>query len=255
MITEPEPADEPAESAGPRARADEADVVGAEPRGRARWPWGWVLGAVLATSAAWAVTLQAVDYGRPSPPDLHHYRITGNPCDDVTLTPLARALGTSPEPADTTTRTGPTLDQVRCALKAGAPVAGTHWKGTYQVTVFIEVYKKTDPAAEFEDRNRPDGPDLDAFSEDTDDETAHVTPVRDLGDRAYLLTGSDTHRVLTVLHGGAVFTLDISALELWAGPGVLPPDADGFPQRPPSLARFDPVLVTTVRGLMTAMSR
>jgi hypothetical protein len=250
VITEPEMAGQPEEP------GDTADVVsGADARDRGRWPWLWVFGTVLATSAVWALTLHGIGYGHDAAPDLHHYRLTGSPCAGDDLQPLTDAFGTghfASQPAQT--RQGPTLDQTQCVLDAQGP-AGAHWEAVYTVTVTVELHKKTDPAAEFVDRNRPHGPNLDpSYVLPVIDETDRVSPVPHLGDRAYLLTGDDRDRALTVLHGGAVFTLDLAADEQWAGPGALPPDALGYPQQPPGLSRFDPALTATMRHLMAVLS-
>ena len=207
------------------------------------------------TSAVWALTLHAIDFGQDSLPDLHHYQLTGSPCAGDELKPLTDAFGTSHYASGAALiRKGRTLDQAQCVLDAQAP-AGAHWNAVYTVTVTIELHKKTDAAAEFADRNRPLGPNLDpAFALPVIDETDHVSPVPHLGDRAFLLTGDDRDLGLTVLHGGAVFTVDLAADEQWTGPGALPADAYGYPQQPPSLTRFDAPMTATVRRLMSALS-
>lgn len=264
MITELEEA-EPPEGPGEPGDLPRADVVSAAPtraslgsvfrtpRGR---PWGWVLGAVVATSAAWALTLQATGYGDAATPDLHHYRLTDSPCTGDDLKPLTDALGvdrTAANPAEM--RTGTTLDQAQCLLTAEGTV-GDHWQSTYTVLVTVELHKKTDPRPEFEDRNRPHGPNLDPASVTAaTDDTDHVSLVPGLGDLAYLLAGDDSHQTLTVLHGGAVFTVTVDADTQWTGAGGVPPDANGYPQQPPGLIRLQPALIATVRQVMSRLSQ
>lgn len=259
MITEPESADLPEEPREPDA-LPQADVVstapGSAPRSGGTWPWRWTLGAVVATSAAWALILQGTGYGHASAPDLHHYRLTDSPCQGDNLKPLADALGatrTSANPAEI--RTGTALDQAQCVMGAEGTV-GEHWQSTYTVTVTVELHKKTDPRPEFEDRNRPHGPDLDPSGAAADtDETDRVALVPDLGDEAYVLAGDDSHQALTALHGGAVFTVDVDADTQWTGAGGVPPDANGYPQQPPGLTRLQPALIATVRRVMSALSQ
>jgi hypothetical protein len=255
LITEVESAEGPDGPDGPEEAGAAADVVDAVPGGPGKRPWAWALGAVVVTSAAWALTLQGIGYGEASPPDLHHYRLSDNPCGGFNLKPLADAFGITSLPVGSAViGTGPALDTSQCDMAAQAPVAGTRWKMSYSVTVTVELHKKTDPAAEFEDRNRPHGPGFDSSTVTSADATDRVTPVPHLGDEAYLLVGDDTDRALTVLHGGAVFVIDVAAVEQWADPAHPPPDTDGYPQQPPSLKRLDPALIATMRRIMSALS-
>ena len=254
MISELEPDEGPEE---PGRTGAASDVLGAEPQGPGRWPWRWVLGTAVATVVVGAATLQAVGYGEPSRPDLHHYRLSGDgPCGGDVLQPLSSAFG--PGRTDSTalvSRTGPVLDQGQCLFTARVPLAGTQWTAWYKVTVTVELHKKTDPAPEFEARNRHYGPDLDAFAVAATDATDRVTPVTGLGDRAYLLDGHRLDHALTVLHGGAVLTIDAAADEPWAGPGTAPPpDAAGLPPEPPGLPPLHEALIASMRRLMSALS-
>ncbi|WP_329140161.1 hypothetical protein OG552_35435 [Streptomyces sp. NBC_01476] len=218
------------------------------------WPWPWVLGTAVVTSAIWGLTLQSTGYGHASAPDLHGYRLAGSPCAGYNLKPLTDAFRTSrffASPADI--RTGSALSQAQCVITAEAPVRD-HWKNSYTVTVTVELHKKTDPTAEFEDRNRPNGPNLDSsVLVPGTDETDQVFPVDHLGDEAYLLTGNAQEQALTVRHGGAVFTIDLAATEQWTGDDI-PSDAYGYPQQMPSLDRFHPALTEGMRRLMGALS-
>lgn len=249
MITELESAEEPE---GPEESSAGVDVMSAEPRGPGRWPWRWVLMAVVATAAVGAITLQAIGYREVSPPDLHHYRVSDvSPCSGDNLKPLSDAFGPSSDVSSMERRTSSALDQAQCEIDAQVPIAGTHWQAWYKVTVTVELHKKTDPAPEFEARNRPNGPDLDPFAISALANVDRVTPVPHLGDKAYLLDGygSDWYErdhVLTVLHGGAVFTLDARAQERWASPGLQ--------QKLPTLPPLRPALIATMHRLMSAQS-
>lgn len=251
MITEPEMAGGPQES-GPAG-----DVVGSgDGRKPGRRPWTWVAGAVVVTSAMWGLVLRGTGYGHDAGPDLHGYRLTGSPCAGDNLKPLTDAFGTDSHewagPAEL--RTGPALDQAQCVLMMMPKVVG-QWRVSYRVTVTAELHKETDPAAEFEDRNRPHGPNLDpVFVVEALDETDRVVPVAHLGDSAYLLVGDDNEQALTVRHGGAVFTVDIAADSQWVGSDEMPPDADGMPPKAPGLSRFRPALTDTVRRIMADLT-
>ncbi|MEW1865569.1 hypothetical protein AB0399_35220 [Streptomyces sp. NPDC088194] len=264
MIGEPEVEGDGGDPEGAWTEGASADVVRGGVRGARTRPWPWVLGAVVATSAVWALVLQLSGYGKESVPDLHHYRISGSPCGGSSLKPLTDALGAGHVevfPADT--QTGPALDQAACTLTAQRSV-GTHWQASYSTVVTVQLHKKTDPAAEFDDVGssrhtvEPVAPSDDGSGTTTailaTAGSTHVVRVPDLGDRAYLLT-SGRDETLTVLHGGAVLTVAVDVQEKWTGPGAVPPpDADGIPQRPPRQAGYRAALVATMRGLMSALS-
>lgn len=248
MITEPEMGDEPD---GRWDSGASEDTVVAEPMGRQRLPWLWVLGTVVATSAVWALALQATRYGDAASPDLHHYRLSAGPCSGYSLKPLIDVFGVSHvEAAPVDTRSSPALDQAQCTLTAHTP-AEEPWL-EYSVAVTVELHKKIDPAVEFED-NLPGGYGP-AQSSDTAKagETGHAIPVAGLGDKAYLLVYDDSNLGVRVLHGGAVFTVDVNVY-----PGGVPsPHTNGYPQQqPPSVNRLRPAVIATARTIMSALSR
>jgi hypothetical protein len=239
-------------------------------------PWRWGIGTTGLVSAAWALALHLTGYGDVLPPDLHHYHLTGSPCSGSTLKPLTDAFGSgfsSTFPVDT--QTGPALDQAQCALSTQGSVGTTHWQASYTVTVTVQLHKETDPAPEFDDRNNPHELEHGTTTgADTSSRNAHIVivdpssgipapgqnkrveSVPSLGDRAYLLTGDDGDQTLTVLHGGAVFTLDVKVLEQWAGSRAMPPsDPNGHSEQPPSTGRLRPALIAAMHTLMSALSR
>ncbi|WP_328459559.1 hypothetical protein [Streptomyces sp. NBC_00448] len=264
MIGEPEVEGDGGDPEGAWRKGASADVVRGGVRGARTRPWPWVFGAVVATSAAWALVLHLSGYGKEAVPDLHHYRISGSPCSGSSLKPLTDALGTGHvEVSPAEMQTGPALDAAECTLTAQRSV-GTHWQASYSTVVTVQLHKKTDPAAEFDDVGgsrhtlEPVAPSDDGSGTTTAilavGGSTHVVRVPDIGDRAYLMT-SDGDETLTVLHGGAVLTVAVDVQEKWTGPGALPPpDADGIPQRPPRQAGYRPALVATMRGLMSALS-
>jgi len=247
----------------PDAPADTLDSDAQGFRGSRTRPWAWVFTTVVATSAAWALALNLSGYGQASPPDLHHYRLSGSPCSGFTLKPLTDSFGTSHfEASPAATRTSPVLDLAECTLTAKSTVAA-NWTASYSAFVTVQLHKKADPADEFEDLNGPHGPGQ-APSRVTLDPTSRVSmtaavtsvPVPGLGDRAYLLTGDSAgEQTLAVLHGGAVLTIAVHVDEVWSGPDGVPPDADGYPQKPPELSSRQPALVAAIRSLMSALSR
>ncbi|MFI1098712.1 hypothetical protein [Streptomyces sp. NPDC020917] len=218
---------------------------------------------VVATSAAWALALNLSGYGQTSPPDLHHYRLSGSPCSGFTLKPLTDSFGTSHfDASPAVTRTSPVLDLAECTLTAQS-TAATHWTTSYNAFVTVQLHKKTDPADEFDDLNGPHGPGrapsgvvLDPTSRVAMSSAKTSVPVPGLGDQAYLLTGDSAgEETLTVLHGGAVLTIAVNVDQQWSGPEGIPPDSDGYPQKPPELSSRRPALVAAIRSLMSALSR
>lgn len=260
MITEPEMADEPgpvrpADVLSSRDHASQVTAVGGVP---GRRPWLWALGGIAATSVVWTAVLQGTDYGHTAAPDLHGYHLVGNPCGGDNLEPLTHAMDTrNPTPNNPETRSGPALDEGSCSLIAEAPDRGG-WVTTYIVNVDVELHKKTDPRVEFEARNRRavatvNGSMADPGSPFSSAEVAiSVVRVHGLGDSAYLLAAGSTDQALEVLHGGAVFSLSLSAYVVWTGHGD-PPDTPGNAQRT-DLTPLRPALVPSMRRLMHDLS-
>jgi hypothetical protein len=193
-------------------------------------PWTWALGAVVVTSALWAGALRVTGYGHTAAPDLHGYHIGENPCTNQNLQPLADDLSSlsfgQNRPA--IIKTGG-LDHVMCDL-IGTTSTGDGWRTTYTVTLTIDLHKKTDPTAEFEAARRIEIPAPDPVRPGTIaviDERRTTTPVRGIGDEAYMVAGR-FRQEMYVRHGGAVFSMTLDGTNDWdASRGKPPTDAEG----------------------------
>jgi hypothetical protein len=266
VITEPEMADE---SGGDRF----ADVLGQDdgpeppaggggfPGGAGRrYPWFWALGGIVLASAVWAGALRAIGYGHTNAPDLHGYHLTESPCTGQNLQPLVDKLSATSLNSDNgPVSTGSTLDHVSCYM-TGDTAAGDGWVTSYTVSVSVDLHKKTDPKVEFVDATQvavsaPDATLFDGkvYVPRSDRRTKLLTG---LGDRAYLTTG-DFSQSVNVLHGGAVFSISVSANNVWNGQGSPPTNADGSSERP-LLVDTRPLaaeLPRTVRHLMSVLTK
>jgi hypothetical protein len=192
--TDPDPADAAAldlvEGAGP-----------AEAPARRRLPrhWTWALTATAATCALWAAGLTVWQHAQPDGPDLHGYQLAGSPCARSSLAPL---VGTSPSHAYTNPAVfshGPALDRAECSAGTVANRTTTSEPQSSTVTVTVELHKKTDPRAEFDDQRALILPTLVPAS--------RVIRVPGLGDEAYFLVTDPDQIDLKVLHGGLVLQL------------------------------------------------
>lgn len=237
-----------------------ADRSPSAPGAEKRRRWCWALGGIVAASAVWAGVLNGTGYGRTPPPDVHGYHLGGTPCTSVDLGPLTDALAGGSfgsEPA--TLRKGPALDHAYCTMTSTSST-GDGWSTWYVITVTVDLHKKTDPRAEFEDTyDRPDAtPAMQEISGYFLMPSADATtrPYPGLGDLAYATSGA-THQSLAVLHGGAVIHLTVDSGVAWVKADQPPAHPDGSPQRPllVNTARLAPVLPETVRHLMSVLSR
>lgn len=209
--------------------------------GRRAWVWG--LGGVVVASAAWAGGLHAYDLHRHHGPDLHGYALGESPCAGDTLKPLTRALGATEFQAvsPAVVHLGPALDQIRCTISATSAIPHTG-SGRYEAFVTVDLHKKTDPRAEFDDQRDLDTTDL-VPVESTE-------PVPGLGDEAYLVTISDQTQELKVLHGGAVFTLTLTGYNSYSvSDDTLKSLPDGT-AAVTDLGVFRPALVEAMRNVM-----
>lgn len=205
-----------------------------------------VAGVVLA-STVWALVLRGTHYGRDAAPDLHGYRLGYDPCASATLEPLARHLPGSSLTGVPEIRTGPALDHVTCDMH-DAVTHGDGWATDYHVVLTIDLHKKTYQRSEF--TNTYGYPELYVAPVST----PVVTPYRGLGDLAYLSAGAD--QSLSVLHGGAVFTLSVGGINSWLKQGSPPTDRHGDPTRPlvADTSALRPALAQTLTKLMHALS-
>lgn len=278
MITEPELTSGPEWEAGRDRDADLDSGAGADqgpgsgpapelgdqlatpggPVGRRHWLWA--AGGVAAASVLWVAALQGIGYGHTAAPDLHGYRITDNPCTGQNLQPLTDALaaeGFVGMPASLSR--GPALDHVSCDM-VGYRAPSGNWQTTYTVTFTLDLHKKTDPRAEFEDSTRARVSTLAPMQyagglATTVDDGATPRPYSGLGDSAYTTYGT-SRQSLSVLHGGAVFTLTLQASTDWQGSGKIPTGPDGTVRLPGAsdTSALRPQLPKTMRHLMTLMS-
>lgn len=258
MITEPE-MEEPG-AVGPADVLSDDDQRPSSGGGLAkRRPWIWAGGGVVAASLVWVAALQGTGYGQTKAPDLHGYHLGGSLCTTSNLQPIVDALTVSGYTADNhaPTHKGPTMDHSTCAM-TGSTSTGDGWSSTYTIAVTVDLHKKTDPSAEFEDLAGLDNPGpTPAVMGDfiyLPDTGAVVQPFPGLGDKAYFTIGN-SYQALHVLHGGAIITLSVVAANEWLGTGQ-PTDANGSPRRPAlvDVKPLHPVLPQAMRRLMGVLS-
>lgn len=228
-----------------RAGASVGVGAGAGTGLRDRRLWAWGLGGVLLASAVWAGGLRAYDAHHNGRPDMHGYVLGDSPCAGATLKPLTDALGVTDAQtvSPAAAHLGPALDQIRCTLSATAPIrqGGT---ASYEAFVTIDLHKRTDPHAEFEDQRGLDSANL-APAEST-------RPVPDLGDEAYLLTISEQTQELKVRHGGAVFTLTLTGYNTFTVSDDTVNALHGANLPSSDIGQFRPALVEAMRKVMAA---
>lgn len=200
-------------------------------------------------------------------PDLHGYRLGGNPCVGDTLRRLKDATGARDFVAsEAGVSKGPALDRLSCFL-SDTPAPGDKWVTGYFVSVSVELHKKTDPRAEFENtahsRNSTvpgggTGPVASAvlgtsIAGDLFDSGADVDPVTGVGDEGYMLVSKGSQQTLTVLYGGAVLSLQVSASHRWNGTGD-PPAGSAAESADPDITRLRPAMTAAMRDLMASLA-
>lgn len=259
MIGEPEMADE-AGGGLPGDLLSSSDDLGSgggtlrRPR-----PWLWAVGGIAAASAVWAAVLHGT---AGTAPDLHGYHLRGNPCSGDALSPLKDAVGTRDFAAsDATVSSGPALDKLACTL-VSVSSADEGLATTYTITLSLELHRRTDPRAEFENIRRAQvshragtmgGNAVLAVADSGFTSAADVHPVMDVGDEGYLLSDHDATQTLEVLHGGAVFTLQVTGYIQWNSTGEADAEA-GDPPKDPDLTRVRPAMTTAMRHLMASLA-
>lgn len=260
MISEPEMSDEQGSDLPSDLLSNSGDPAGATTAVRRSRPWLWAVGAVAVTSAVWAT---AVHGSGGTTPDLHGYHLGGNPCSGDALNPLKAAAGVRDFAASkATVSKGPALDKLSCVL-AGTSPATDGWTTAYTISVNVELHKKTDPRAEFENARHAlvstlpgsaaNGNGVLVVTDIGFTSAADVHPVTGVGDEGYLLAPHGSGQTLEVLHGGAVLTLQISAYSQWNGPG----ESGAGPGDSPDeldLSGLRPVMTTAMRHLMTSLT-
>lgn len=249
MISEPELTGGPDEG-----RTEVISDADRAPRwGAARRPWVWAAAGVLLASAVWAGGLRLWSAHHDGPPDLHGYVLGDSPCAGSTLAPLTTALHASYTAAvsPAAARLGPAIDQIRCTLSVGAPL-DEDTTNSYEIFVTVDLHKRTDPRAEFEDQAQVDGSDLTPVQA--------VRRVTGLGDEAYAQTLSRQREALKVLHGGAVFTVTLTGYGTGYGIGSISDDTRGAlhggPRQSASdVGRFESALVDAMRNVMKGQQK
>ncbi|MFI6960480.1 hypothetical protein [Streptomyces sp. NPDC050149] len=248
MISEPEMAGEFEASAEREVLADAGRRRAEDRPPRAPRPgskWLWALGGAVVASAVWGAVLFA-DGSPEGAPELHGYRLDRDPCPDVRLKSIGAAI--APRGLESDFGTGmlrhAALDRVECYIPLHAE-SGQHqpdkgWNVSYTVAIRIALHKRTDPRAEFEAERNATALGVDPKTE--------VEAVPELGDKAYLLSfeTADQGQELRVLEGGAVLSLQISALVSW--------DDDQPPEEAeedPDLSPHKAAMISDMRDLMT----
>ncbi|MCP3755692.1 hypothetical protein [Streptomyces sp. TBY4] len=215
--------------------ASGAEVLPGEPAPervrRARPPWLWALGGVVAASAVWAGTLAVQDRFRDTP--RLDYRHSADVCKEFEVKTVGQAAGREFDGRQSSAGTSPEQDWAYCTTSMlyveGAPMYGAQ--------VLVELHKKTDPGREF-----ATGPGTDPDTRlDTDERYAVVG----LGERAVLdpYYGRTGARLM-VLDGGAVFTLSVQWFHLNGDPGG---GVDG--------GAMEAAMVEDMRALMAKLKR
>lgn len=259
MISEPEMSHEPGGDLPGDLLSGSTDPAAAATAGRRPRPWLWALGGAAAASAAWAGVLHGAG---GTAPDLHGYRVSGNPCGDGSLDSLKDAMrGQDFVASDAAVSKGPALDRLSCFLSSTTGDGG--WVVGYTVSVGVELHKKTDPRAEFDNARHSRvstlsggagaGSVTTAVSGTDFVSTADVRPVTGVGDEGYLLAPRGADQTLEVRHGGAVFTLQVSGYTQWNGSDETPVGSDTAPQDP-DLTRLRPAMTAAMRALMASLA-
>lgn len=218
----------------------------------------WTLVGVVTASAVWVAVLQLTGHGDQDRPDLHGYHVADNPCTSVNLRPLSEYFGSNFYQGIPAITKGPGLDHVSCTMTT--ELAGNNgFQTDFTITLTVDLHKKADVSAEFADISHVIVPDPTAadsgdflFMSDSPEVTR---PLAGIGDKAYTIYGT-ARQAVTVLHGGAVFSLGVDGIRQWDGVGRPPLNADGSPinATPADTTALRPVLIKSMRNLMTALS-
>ncbi|MFE6664677.1 hypothetical protein ACFVFH_14115 [Streptomyces sp. NPDC057697] len=246
MISEPE-------LVGEFGEGGTGDVVGGPGPGparepRPRRPWLWALSGALVASAVWAGAVYLYPFGDRKP-DLHGYRLDGDPCPDIRL----KAVGAAIAPKDDTSRLDPelldgsVLDRADCYISLGSTAAGkpldSRWSVDYTVEITVVLHKRTDPAAEFEATR--------GVTDSGIGTDVKVESVPNLGDSAYVLTQDDGTMELRVREGGAVFSLGLSSSAQFIGVNGEVPSDDGPDTS--DLSPYQSAMISDMRDLMAGL--
>lgn len=254
MITEPE--FDGGSSGLPGPELPEGPEGLQEPRTPAgsRWPgrrpWRWALGGALTASVLWAGAWWAATPQDDRPP--LRYALPLSLCDEAKLPALARLGEVIQWRSTPILSEHPGVDQAYCQLGTPAEPSGRPGAGlSYEVRASMSLHKRTDPEAEFGADPAPPG------WIGTGRPEPHSVP--GLGERALIweLEYEQSWR-LTVLDGGAVFTVDVS---VWTfGPDEVDGDGNPVSGAPADLPKPDSdaiqaAMIEDMRALMTKLKR
>lgn len=254
MISEPEfdgwsgATPDPKDQLDPRDRLD-------PPQARAQFaprPWWWALGGALLASVLWAAAWWAMTPQDDRPP--LRYALTPSLCERAKLPGLTRMAGVGAWDYTPRLWEHPGVDRAVCMAHTQPPDDAQErppWLA-YQSQVSVELHKLNDPEAEF-------GADL-GQSGWIGMSRPDPRSVPGLGERALIWDAEyDNEWRLTVLDGGAVFTLDVSA---WTGgedgDGEASVTAGSDPPQDPPRPDSDAVqaaMIDDMRVLMKALRR
>ncbi|MEV7992748.1 hypothetical protein AB0O67_12750 [Streptomyces sp. NPDC086077] len=219
-------------------------------RSRSRRPWLWAIGGAAATSVFWSMAVFRFELGIPEP-DTRGYQLTEGACRSLQLSSLAADIssGTRTDVLTAKISKHPDLDHVQCFIflrpESQIKAAGEGWSIDYSVGVNVALHKKVDPSAEFEAGRRVTGLGIVADEE--------VETVRDLGDKAYLITSDINNTELRVLDGGAVLSLSLSAMVSYHGEDATDTSADA--PDTPDVSEHRTAMINDMRALMSALKQ
>ncbi|MEU6852603.1 hypothetical protein ABZ901_22100 [Actinacidiphila alni] len=217
----------------------------------------WTLVGLVTASAVWVAVLALTGFGDRDRPDLHGYRVTGNPCTIARLEPLTTSVGDGFYPSTPVITKGPGLDHVSCSMITGS-MDSAGWDTFDTLTLTVDLHKRSGVGGEFADLTHvlvPAPTPVDSADFGFMSDSREVTrPLDGIGDEAYTVYGT-TRQALTVRHGGAVFSLSIDGVKQWDGAGRGPVNTDGSPIRtaPADTTALRRTLVPTMRTLMASL--
>ncbi|MBY8879697.1 hypothetical protein [Actinacidiphila acidipaludis] len=251
MISEPEMNEGSERGAGADVLSGGGPAAGGRRTG-ARPAWRWVLAGFAAACVLGTAVWDVTGYGRTSAPDLHGYHVGAQLCTAQHLQPLTDAMAAQAMVGTPlATRRGSAVDHTACLL-SGSVSHGDGWTTDYLVSLTVDLHKKDDPRAEFDDAVRVAAasptPGAAALPAVLGGEHVTVRPYAGMGDRAYLAT-STSRQSLSVLQGGAVLSLSVEASNAWEEAGRPPAGGNDVLPNP------RPADTTALRGALPAAMR
>ncbi len=247
MISEPEAGEQPEAFTSPEdlSGRQERRSGGRPGRRSALKAWWCAAAGAAVASAVWAtaLVLHAGDEG----PDPSAYRLEGDLCRSAALTSLGIAV--APRGDETTSESGllrhPALDQIRCTIPLGEDEQTGSWHTNNAVVLAAALHKKSDPAGEFEARQRVT--DTGVVEQHT------VKPVPELGDAAFLIAVDAGHSELRVRDGAIVLSMTLSVTHYTESDST---DAslDDEPEFPDQ-SEYWPAMINDMRQVLATVRR